>query len=315
MLNANDPALQKFLAQHREQRQAREQTTESTFPLTPAAAQRLTDNQWRRAYAKAVSFLNTHLSELQDTRTDGLEIGAELLFWCVGLQTYSIAAFAAHADPRNLIREKTNSAAAQLWHSMKESIVEGVNIYQEEMQERAQAELATEREQMTHAANEAQIEATRLRRELDALRAQQAQQQAAHAAEVQRLRDGAARERDGFATRERSWNEERRVLVHDRNEAQQLAARLAQDVDRVTAELEVLTTPPPTALERASLCLHARQVMDAPSLTQDRLHEVPDYVRENWQRRFPTRAAQLAHVRTWILPILRRADVTHGQAA
>lgn len=201
---------------------------------------------------------------------------------------------------------------ASLWNSTREAIAAGVDLYRQEIHEQTQAQVAQEREQMTHAADEAQAEATRLRRELDTLRAQQAQVQAAHAAEIQRLRDSATRERDTYAARERTLNEERRVLIHDRDAAQQLAARLNRELDTLTtpASLEVTPMPAPTpltALQRASLCVYARTALNRPQLAQADLSSVPDSVRAAWQAAYPTHADQVRHLRAALAPQLQAA--------
>ena len=270
--------------------------------LSPERAARLHPVQWQRAWVQS-SNLVTDVFEDALKRDDGTDLAAMLLDRMLDLVAYGITEFAGtKASPRDRVRERTEEVLRVTWQSMSRAIDAGVAMERDELEAEAARTLASEREQMTHAADVAHAEARAAQQEVEALRRQLAEQPAQAAAELARVTEGRDRERASYIERERAWNEQRRQFEHDRAEAARVIAALNAELDTLSRPLEVLPMPtrtlPTTPAGRASLCRYARDTLSRPDLKQGDLGDVvtPELL-ATWEAAYPTPEAQRAHLR------------------
>jgi hypothetical protein len=182
-----------------------------------------------------------------------------------------------------------------------------------------EATLSSERDQMTAAADAAQLEATEARRQLDAASAQLIREREAHAADMARLTALLSSERSATVNRERAARNELHQVRNDLTNAQATVARLNAECERLeqmpplavpAPPLEVVPMPKPITIKRmlcptplGAMSLRAYLVaegvlnvhLDGRQVTWG--HPINLSVFETWCGRYPTPDSQRAHLR------------------
>ncbi|ULH17430.1 hypothetical protein MF271_19105 (plasmid) [Deinococcus sp. KNUC1210] len=132
--------------------------------LPPARAAKLTDSQWRKAFAQT----STVMAEMLDVHLkadDGTEISAQLLdryfdLFCFGMTVFP----SASPDPRGVFRAKIRETLTELWDSMRGTIRTGL----EEAEPLLRAEYQAQIDPLLSMVDAANTETTTERRRADA---------------------------------------------------------------------------------------------------------------------------------------------------
>lgn len=313
------------------------------YDLTEARAARLTDRQRVTAMADAFTLLGRVFDDLttesKAQRDAWQDMAVQVSSHTLNLTLYAAQVFAStHADPRRAVRLKARESVTSVREAIR-TVLEGF-AQEAEAGLRAEAEAAAnavieeERALLTHAADQAQLDATEARRQLDAASAQLTREREAHAHEVAQLRDQLTRERQVVIDRDRETRNRIQQLEHDLAEGRKVLAHLNAECQRLEDQLTAppaLPTPqeapmpeptptpgPSNALETASLCAFLRGRHEkayrwaGTALFSPETYTTPERVTDPniltaWRNAYPTPASMQAQLRALVLPIVGRA--------